>query len=195
MHRLLDGEKVDYAGDFYTAERAKLYSPPVSTVPILMAAGGPKSASFAGAHADGLITSVKNPVDTLERVIGPFRAASANRSDAPLTIRAARWCVRAGNEGEAWEALASMRGLRAPGRLQAVDPMTLRVRADELDRQDVLGKYTIVDGVEDLIATYRPLVEEIGAEYVSIQVASTQPERTIEMLGKEVLPELRRLAG
>ena len=194
MHRLLEGEKVDYQGTYYTADKARLYSPPVSTVPIWMAAGGPKSAAFAGAHADGLITSVKNPADTLERIIGPFREASRGRAEAPLTIMATRWCVLAGDEDEAWEALASMRGLRAPGRLQAVDPMTLRVRADDLDRQEVLGKYTLVDGVEALIETYKPLVEGIGADYVSIQVASTQPEKTIEMLGKEVLPELRRLS-
>ena len=194
MHRLLEGEKVDHEGAYYTCDKAKLYSPPVSKVPIWMAAGGPKSAAFAGTHADGLITSVKNPADTLDRIIGPFREASRERSDAPLTIMATRWCVLAGDEDEAWQALASMRGLRAPGRLQAVDPMTLRVRADNLDRKEVLQKYTLVDGVEALIETYRPLVQEVGADYVSIQVASTQPERTIEVLGKEVLPELRRLS-
>lgn len=195
MHRLLDGEKVDFEGIYYTADKAKLYSPPVSRVPILMAAGGPKSAAFAGSHADGLITSVKDPAVTLERIIEPFRSASKGRSDGPLKIMATRWCVLAGDEDEAWEALASLRGLRAPGRLQAVDPMVLRERADGMDRQDVLGKYTLVEGVEGLIDTYAPLVREIGADYVSIQVASTHPERTIEMLGKEVLPELRRLVA
>ena len=194
MHRLLDDEKVDFDGDYYTADKAKLYSPPVSTVPIWMAAGGPKSAAFAGTHADGLITSVKNPADTLERVIGPFRDASSQRSDAPLTIMATRWCVLAGDEDEAWEALASMRGLRAPGRLKAVDPMTLRQRADEMDRREILGKYTLVEDIEGLIETYTPLVREIGADYVSIQVASKDPENTIEILGKEVLPELRRIS-
>ncbi len=193
MHRLLDGEKLDFEGDYYVADKARLYSPPLSTVPIWMAAGGPKSAAFAGKHADGLITSVKDPADTLDRIIGPFRAASKERSGAPLTVMATRWCILAADEDEAWGAVASMRGLRAPGRLQAVDPMTLRMRADELDRQEVLGKYTIVDGVAGLIETYRPLVQEIGADYVSIQVASMYPERTIEMIGKEVLPELRSL--
>ena len=193
IHRLLGGEKLDFAGAHYVTDKAKLYSPPLSAVPIWMAAGGPKSAAFAGAHADGLITSVKDPADTLERIIGPFRAASSERSGAPLTVMATRWCILAADREEAWAAVASMRGLRAPGRLQAVDPMTLRKRADRLDRQEVLGKYTIVDGVEGLIDTYQPLVQDIGADYVSIQVASTQPDRTIEMIGKEVLPELRRL--
>lgn len=49
MHRLLAGEKLDYKGEYYTTDKARLYSPPVRPVPIWMAAGGPKSAAFAGA--------------------------------------------------------------------------------------------------------------------------------------------------
>ena len=37
-----------------------------------------------------------------------------------------------------------MRGLRAPGRLEEVDPMVLRQRADEMDRDEILSKYTVV---------------------------------------------------
>ncbi|NIT94037.1 MAG: LLM class flavin-dependent oxidoreductase, partial [Actinobacteria bacterium] len=48
IHRLFDGEKVDFAGEYYTADKARLYSPPVSEIPVWMAAGGPKSATFAG---------------------------------------------------------------------------------------------------------------------------------------------------
>ena len=74
MHRLLAGEKVTFHGEHYTTETAKLYSPPAGDVPILMAAGGPKSAQFAGTYADGLITSVKDPADTVAKVIAPYRA-------------------------------------------------------------------------------------------------------------------------
>src|SRR5215470_16426719 len=73
MHRLLAGEKVTFHGEHYTTETARLYSPPKGRLPILMAAGGPKSAQFAGTHADGLITSVKDPAETVEKVIGPYR--------------------------------------------------------------------------------------------------------------------------
>ena len=51
MRRLLDGEKLDFSGDFYTVDKGRLYSPPISRVPIWMAAGGPKSATFAGKNA------------------------------------------------------------------------------------------------------------------------------------------------
>ncbi len=193
MHRLFAGEKVDFHGKYYVADKAKLYSPPVSEIPIWMAAGGPKSAAFAGTHAGGLITSVKAPEDTLERVIAPFKASLDERGKDTAHIMATRWLVYAEHDDEAWDALGSMRGLRAPGRLDAVDPMVLRQRADEMDRDEILGKYTVVSDPAEVIAAYAPLVTELGADVVAIQIASTNPDATLEMLGKEVLPELRKL--
>ena len=193
MHRLFAGEKVDFAGDYYTVDKAKLYSPPVSEIPILMAAGGPKSAAFAGANADGLITSVKVPAETQEKVLGPYAAAADDVGREPGPIMATRWCVLADDHDDAWQALGSMRGLRAPGRLEAVDPMVLREAADAMDRDEILGKYSIVSSVEELYETYRPLVE-MGADYIAVQIASTDPDRTLALVGSELLPELRKLA-
>lgn len=193
MHRLFAGEKLDFEGEWYTLDKAKLYSPPVSDIPILLAAGGPQSATFAGRRADGLITSVKDPAETRERVIDPFQQSVAEHGTRG-TILATRWTVFARDEDDAWQALGSMRGLRAEGRLEAVDPMVLRERADAMDRSEILGKYTIVDDVEGLIEAYTPLVHDVGADYVSIQVASTDPDRVLEIMRSEVLPELRRRA-
>lgn len=193
MRSLLDGEKLDFDGDYYRTDKARLYSPPVRRVPLWMAAGGPKSAAFAGRNADGLITSVKDPADTLERVLGPYREAAAERG-ASATVLATRWCVLAADEREAWEALQPMRGLRAPGRLETVDPAVLRHRADEMDPEEILGKYTIVSDADGLVDAYRPLVTDIGADAVAIQVASVDPLRTIELVGTEVLPRLHAAA-
>src|ERR1700678_121002 len=194
MHRLLQGEKVSFHGEYYTTETAKLYSPPKGSVPILMAAGGPKSASFAGTYADGLITSVKDPADTVAEVIGPYRKAATEAGKEHLVL-ATRWTVLAGSPDEAWQALMSMRGLRAPGRLEATDPAELRARADEMEPDDVLNSYTVVPDAEGLVDAYHPLVTDVGADIVSIQVMSADPLATIELIGKEVLPKLRSLAS
>jgi coenzyme F420-dependent glucose-6-phosphate dehydrogenase len=194
MHRLLEGEKLTFHGEHYQTETAKLYSPPKGSVPILMAAGGPKSAAFAGTYADGLITSVKDPADTVAKVIAPYRKAATEIGKKHLVL-ATRWTVLAGDHDSAWQALSSMRGLRAPGRLEATDPAELRYRADEMDRDEVLGSYTVAPDAEGLINAYRPLVTDVGADIVSIQVMSADPMATIELIGKEVLPELRKLAG
>lgn len=190
IERLLAGEKLSYQGRYYPTESARLYSPPAHRVPVLMAAGGPKSAAFAGQHADGIITSVKQPKETVARVIEPYRAAARER-DATPTVLATRWTVLAGDDQQAWQALSSMRGLRAPGRLETADPAELRARADEMDRSEVLGSYTVVPDADGLVDAYRELVTDVGADMVSIQVASTDPLGTIRLLGEDVLPRLR----
>jgi coenzyme F420-dependent glucose-6-phosphate dehydrogenase len=194
IHRLFAGEKLTFHGEHYTTETAKLYSPPAGRLPVLMAAGGPKSATFAGHYADGLITSVKQPEDTVAKVIQPYRQAAADRGHSQLVL-ATRWTVLAGNADDAWRVLSPMRGLRAPGRLETADPAELRFRADEMDRSEVLGSYTVVPDAAGLVGAYRPLVTEVGADIVSIQVMSADPMAAIEMIGKEVLPELRSAAS
>jgi coenzyme F420-dependent glucose-6-phosphate dehydrogenase len=194
MHRMLGGEKVTFDGEYYQTATAKLYSPPKGSVPILMAAGGPKSAAFAGTYADGLITSVKDPADTVAKVIEPYREA-ATAAGREHRVLATRWTVLADSQEQAWQALSSMRGLRAPGRLEATDPAELRIKADEMDPADVLASYTVVPDAAGLIAAYQPLVTDVGADLVSIQVMSADPMAAIEMIGKEVLPQLRALAS
>jgi coenzyme F420-dependent glucose-6-phosphate dehydrogenase len=193
MRRLLDGEKLTYDGEFYRTDRAKLYSPPISDLPIWMAAGGPKSAALAATKAEGIITSVRDPETTMNRVIGPAREAASQAGRRPPTIAASRWTVRATSDHEAWQALGAWRGLRAPGRLEAVDPADLRQRADELDRDEILSAYSIVSEAHEYVDAYEPLVTEIGADIVTIQTTSLDQEATIAMLGAEVLPELRSL--
>lgn len=191
MRRLLDGEKLTFDGDYYKTDRAKLYSPPFGSVPILMAAGGPKSATLAGEKAQGVITSVKDPADTFERVIEPLRSTASELGRPDPIVLATRWSILAENQDQAWEALYSWRGLRAPGRLEAVDPQTLRERADELPREDVLGRYSLVDDPGEIVDVYRPLVEDLGADIVTFQMASLDQPALIEMLGREVVPALR----
>ncbi len=193
MTRLLDGEKLTYEGQYYRTDRAKLYSPPLHPVPVLLAAGGPKSASLAGEKADGVITSVKQPSDTFTKVIEPAREAAAAAGRPTPTVLASRWSIRAKEADEAWRTLGAWRGLRAPGRLEAVDPMDLRIRADEMPRDEILALYSTVYSAEDYLDVYAPLVTEVHADILAIQTTSTDQEATIAMLGDEVLPALRSL--
>lgn len=191
MRRLLDGEKLTIEGDFYVTDRAKLYSRPTRRVPILLAAGGPKSAALAGEYADGVVTSVKDPQDTKIQVIDPLIAAASNAGPGQPTVLATRWSVFADSEEEAWTALLPWRGLRAPGRLEAVDPKDLRERADRLARDEVLGRYAICTTTDELVATYLPLVTDLKADVVTIQCTSADQQALIARLGAEVLPALR----
>lgn len=194
MRRLLDGEKLTYEGKYYKTDRAKLYSPPTGPVPIWMAAGGPQSARLAGRKAQGVIVSVKDPKEIFEKVIEPARQAAAEKDRPKPKVMASRWTILANNDDEAWKALYSWRGLRAPGRLEAVDPQDLREAADALPREDILGRYSQCRSAKDIIDVYRPLVEDIEADVVTLQMAAVDQEGLIKLLGAEVLPELRKMA-
>ena len=191
MRRLLDGEKLTFEGQWYRTDRAKLYSPPLHRMELWMASGGPKSSALAAELADGIITSVKVPADTFENVIEPARTAAAAAGRPAPKVLATRWSILAHSDEEAWQALASWRGLRAPGRLEAVDPQDLRERADAMPRQEVLGRYAIVTDAAAMVAAYRPLVADVHADIVAFQVASLDQEAAIRMMGREVLPALR----
>lgn len=191
MRQLLDGNKLTFDGEYYRTDRARLYSPPLGPVPILMAAGGPKSAALAGRLAQGVIASVKDPAETVERVIEPLKAAASEFGNPDPALLATRWSLFASNDEEAWEALQAWRGLRAPGRLEAVDPQTLRERADQLPREEVLGRYSLVDTADQIVDVYRPLVETLNADIVTFQMASLDQPALIALLGSEVLPALK----
>src|ERR1022692_303322 len=86
LRRLLDGEKLDFEGEYYRTETARLHCPPAHRNPLLVAAGGPKTARFAGEFADGLITSVKDPADRREKVTRPIRDAQPARAEIALSM-------------------------------------------------------------------------------------------------------------
>jgi coenzyme F420-dependent glucose-6-phosphate dehydrogenase len=188
MKRLLSGEKITFDGKYYKTKNAKLYSPPVHDIPILLAAGGPKSAELAGEYADGLITSVKDPKTTLETIVTPAKEKAKNKQ---FLFTASRWVVFAQNEDEAWNSMLAWRGLRAPSKLTATDPEQLQNEADNMPRSEILSHYTIVSSAEGYVKAYQPLVKELNADIVAIQTTGPDQEKIIELLGKEVLPKLR----
>ena len=192
IRRLLSGEKLTFEGEYYSTNSAKLYTPPLKVVPIWLAAGGPKSATLAAEYADGLMISVKNPEDAYEKVINPSKQKSEELGKTNLRVHTYRWTMFADNDEDAWESLKSWRGLRAPNRLQELDPMVLRETADSLGREEIMSKFSRAGNIEELIDIYKPLVDDFESEIVTIQISSIDQPKTIELLGKELLPKLKK---
>ena len=160
-----------------------------------MAAGRPRSSRNAARHADGIITSVRNPEDTRRLVIAPANEAATEAGRPKPVLIATRWCVYAADEDEAWAALQPWRGLRVEGRLSEVDPAVLRSRADSMPRQDIIKMFQVAANPDELVDRYTPLITELDARAVVIQTTSTNQPETIQMIGEEVLPRLRAIAS
>jgi coenzyme F420-dependent glucose-6-phosphate dehydrogenase len=188
MARLLNSEKLNFNGEFYRINSAKLYSPPIGKIPIFLAAGGPQTAALAAKFCDGVIASVKDIREAKENVLQP----SESSSKKPFTIIATRWSVYAPDDEEAWDALKAQRGLRAPSRATA-GPLELQREADSMPRAEILNKFHRLHSPDDYIATYSSLITDLHADIIGIQTTSIDQPSTITMLGKEVLPALRKL--
>lgn len=193
IHKLLQGEKVSYHGNYYTTENAKLYSPPLQDMQIFMAAGGPKSGLLAAEFADGIIISVKNPEESKNKILTPTKEKAQQSGKKSFPVVASRWTIYAHSDDEAWQALQAWRGLRAPSRDSATDPEKLQEEADALPKVEILSKYTIVKSADEYIEQYMPLIKEVQADIVAIQTTGPDQEAIIQMLGKEVLPSLKSL--
>lgn len=192
IRRLLNGEKLTFNGKYYKTEKAKLYTPPLKHIPIWLAAGGPKSAQVAAEFADGLMISVKDPKDSYEKVIDPANEKTMELKKEDMSVHTYRWTMFADNDDDAWTALRSWRGLRAPSRLQQIDPEALRIEADSFPKEEIMGKFSRASTIEDLVNIYSPLVNEFDSDIITIQISSINQEETISLLGKELLPKLRK---
>lgn len=189
MKRLLSGEKIDFQGEYYTAHNTKLYSPPLHNISVLLAAGGPKSAGLATEYADGIITSVKSVEETKQKVTTPAQGKTPNK----IQMVATRWTIFAYSEDEAYSALDAWRGLRAPDRDIAADPLVLQQEADAMPREAILSRYTRILSPQEYIDAYSPLITDLKADSVVIQTTGLDQKKIIELLGKEVVPELKKM--
>ena len=62
-----------------------------------------------------------------------------------------------------------------------------------MDKTEILSKYSIAGSIQEIIDIYTPLVAEFNSEIVTIQITSTNQKETIELLGNELLPVLRKI--
>jgi coenzyme F420-dependent glucose-6-phosphate dehydrogenase len=192
MKALLRGEKLDFSGQYYKTIGAKLYSPPAHEVPIILAAGGTKSATLAGRLADGVMTSVKQAETTKETVLEPARAAADDAGKPDPLVVCTHWTLFGKTDDEAYEAIKPQRGLRAPSKNTATDPAVLQKEADAMSQSELLANYTIVRSAQDYVRVYGEIAEAVRPDIIGIQTASVDQNAIISMLGEEVVPKLKK---
>jgi alkanesulfonate monooxygenase SsuD/methylene tetrahydromethanopterin reductase-like flavin-dependent oxidoreductase (luciferase family) len=171
----------------------KLYDPPTSSIPLYIAAGGPKSARLAGLYGDGLITSastLKNDPD----VKAAWEEGVREKGGKPGTdaIVVEHWAV-VGGEKDARNAANKWRF--APkawkhGFFDNVSPADIQTRAEEeISLEDVFKDWTVstdprvhLDAIEELA--------DLGATHVVIHVAMRNQREMIDFFGRRVIPVL-----
>ncbi|MCB0109118.1 MAG: TIGR03557 family F420-dependent LLM class oxidoreductase [Caldilineaceae bacterium] len=193
IRQLWTGEWITYEGQYYQVENARLYDVPEKTVPLYMAAEGPKSMHKAGQYGDGLISDSQRARKPEMRQAFEAGAHAAGKDPQQMPILAEHFVV-VGGEAEAREAAAQWRFIpKAWDKfVNNPDPRSIlqEAKADVGDKQ-VINQWLVSNDPEEHVQSIRQLFAA-GITEVYIHSGQTDQQRVIDFYKRDVLPRLRQ---
>jgi coenzyme F420-dependent glucose-6-phosphate dehydrogenase len=189
--RLLDGETVDFDGDFFRTRRARLYVKPERRPPVYMSAFQEHAAEVAGRLADGLWT-LGDPRQAPGVIAGYRRGCEqAGREPGEIVLQTlASW---APSDDDALAGAREWKGTLVDEHYtdSVADPAEVgRNGAAVSDAQ--FEAMAIVSSDPGAHVKKIRLLEKLGATAVCVMnVSGADPHGTIRTYGEHVLPALR----
>jgi coenzyme F420-dependent glucose-6-phosphate dehydrogenase len=181
---------VTYNGKYFKTRRAKLYTPPKTTIPLYMAAVGEEATKMAAALTNGIIT-VSKP-NKSEKIFHIFdKEAIASGKDTKSLEKIGKPRISYDKDyDKAYRACEFWRtsSLEDAFELEINDPRELENKAKTEVPDEKLKQSThIITTIEDCI---KPIEEYFKAGFTKIYVQSTSPNELefIEEFGNKVLP-------
>jgi G6PDH family F420-dependent oxidoreductase len=184
MRELWKGEVTSFDGEFYTVENARLYTLPEETVPIMVAASGPRAATLAGKLGDGLIGT--GPQAALVAAFDKGRRGKARPHFGQLTIC---WGP---DEAKAEEmALELWPTAAIPGEAgqELPNPAHFEQLAEIVTKEMIAERVICGPDLDRTIGAIDKFIEA-GFERVYIHQVGPDQEGFIETFGRDVLPRV-----
>ena len=188
IRELWTGQQIVHEGTYYKVN-AKLYDPPAKTIPLLMAANGPKAMRRAGQYADGLVTDPKTWKEHKSEFDAGAKAAGKDASKMPVLVEQ---YVVVGGKADAEKAAEFWRfGPKAFKSYYNIrDPKEIQQRANsEVPLEKVYGDWPVSTDPAVHIKAITELFDS-GATIVNVHSGQEDQKRVIEFYGKEVLPRV-----
>ena len=187
IRALLRGEEVSHDG-LVRVDRARMWSLPFLTPPLLGAAVSEETARVVGSWADGMITVNQEP-EVLRRVIEAFREGGgggkpvnvqvhlswADDEPAALAIAHDQWRTNVFGSELMWE-------LELPSQFDAAAPQHVhhRTSAAPYSCRPTPGQH--VEWIEQIAG--------LGVQGIYLHHVGREQQRFIEVFGERVLPEV-----
>ncbi|MGH2377090.1 MAG: TIGR03557 family F420-dependent LLM class oxidoreductase [Candidatus Limnocylindria bacterium] len=197
IRKLWSEDYVTHRGDHFQTREAKIFDKPTEHVPILVAAGGPKAAQMAGEIGDGIIvTSGKKPELYRDDLIpGLERGAAKAGKDTARLERMIEMKVsydtdrdRALADTREWAALA----LPEEAKTGVDDPREMERRSAEA-AGNAHTRFIVSSDPDEVVDRVRPYLD-LGFTHLVFHLPGRDQRRSIELVGRDLLPRLRALA-
>jgi len=189
--RLLDGESVDFRGDFFRTKRARLYVRPERRPPVYMSAFQEQAAEVAGRLADGVWT-LGDPRQAPAVIAGYRRGAEqAGREPGEIVLQTlASW---AETDEAALDGSREWKGTLVDEHYTdaIADPAKIGRNGEDVSDARFQAMAIVSADPEAHVKKIR-MLEKLGATAVCVMnVSGADPVGTIRTYGEHVLPALR----
>jgi len=197
IRRLWTEDYVTHDGEHFRTRQAKIFDKPPGHVPILIAAGGPKAAEMAGELGDGIIvTSGKKPELYRDDLIpGLDRGAAKAGKDPSRLERMIE--MKLSYDTDAKRALADTRewaALALPEEAKrGVDDPREMERRSAAAMDNAHTRFIVSSDPDEVVERIQPYLD-LGFEHLVFHLPGREQRRSIEAVGRDVLPRLRGLA-
>ena len=198
MRRLWAEERVSYSGTYFKTSNATVYDRPTGGVPLLIAAGGPQMAKYAGRVGDGFIcTSGKGAELYRDQLLPAFEEGAREARRDPLTLdRMIEVKVsfdtdrhRAMEDTRLWGALA----LSGQEKVGVEDPIEMERLADALPTERTASRWIVSTDPEEHVEQIR-FYTDLGFKHLVFHSPGNDQRRFLDTYAEKVLPLLRKVA-
>jgi coenzyme F420-dependent glucose-6-phosphate dehydrogenase len=195
IRRLWTGEEITFHGRYYQTRKARLYTRSDRPIPIYISAMVPDSATFAGAHGDGLFTVGGQKPELYREILDGFqRGAQAAGKDPSTMPRAIELNVAYTNEAQG--AITCMKQYWAGTFIPALfdqkiyTPKMSEQNGEAVGADTIKQKMCLSGKAEDHI---RYAQEHIDLGFTTLFFHCAGPDQVafLQGYGRDVLPKLR----
>jgi coenzyme F420-dependent glucose-6-phosphate dehydrogenase len=196
IRQLWTGEQVHFEGQWYRTGGAMIYDLPHESIPIWIAAGGPKGARFAGAQG-GLITTSGKPRELYAERLLPNAAAGAAEAGADPDTIERMIEIKLSYAADRATAVADCRfwaplALPAEAKQGVEDPRELARLADELDDEQAASRFICTGDPEEAVEHIAPYLD-LGFRHLVFHSPAQDQLGFLERFAAELAPRLRAL--
>jgi len=198
MRRLWSEERVTYTGTYYKTQKATVYDRPPGGIPLLIAAGGPQMAKYAGRVGDGFIcTSGKGAELYRDQLLPAFAEGARESGRDPSTLdKMIEVKVsfdtdrqRALDDTRLWGALA----LSGQEKTAVEDPIEMERLADALPTERTASRWIVSTDPEEHVEHIKFYID-LGFNHLVFHAPGNDQRRFLDLYAERVMPLLRKVA-
>ncbi|MDQ6670353.1 MAG: glucose-6-phosphate dehydrogenase (coenzyme-F420) [Chloroflexota bacterium] len=196
MGRLWSEERVTYTGTYYTTQNATIYDRPPGGIPLLIAAGGPQMAKYAGRAGQGFIcTSGKGAELYRDQLLPAFEEGAREAGKDPTALEKMIEVkvafdtdrTRALEDTRLWGALA----LSAQEKTHTEDPLEMERLADALPTERTASRWIVSTDPQEQFEQIKFYID-LGFNHLVFHAPGHDQRRFLDLYAEKVLPLLRK---